>query len=122
MRDYTEFLDLLDGDDVGPIEASKRASRFLVAMSFTAHELVVAEYKTAIADDNHDIEKAELLITCPDSLKNAAARDAFVQRAPSKRQKYEVYLNFKSRQDYLKRLLDIFREAHQFFRQKGKAE
>ena len=122
MRDYQEFLDLLDGDDVAPIEASKRASRFLVAMSFVAHELVTSEYRTAIADDNHDIEKAEQLITCPDTLKNAAMRDAHVQRSPARRQRYETYLNAKARQDYLRRILEIFREAHQFFRQKGRVE
>ena len=120
MRDYQSFLDLLDGDDVAPLEASHRASKFLVAMSFAAHDLVSLEYKTALADDSHDNEKAELLITAPDSLKNAPSREAHVQRSLSRRQKYETYVKYKAEQDYLKRLLDIFREAHQFFRQKAK--
>lgn len=119
MRNYQEFLDLLDGDDVGPIEASRRASRFLVAMSFTAHELISAEYKTALADDAHDNEKAELLITCPDNLKNAAMRDAHVTRSSSRKEKFDIYAKYKSQENYLKRLFDIFEEAHQFYRQKG---
>lgn len=119
MRDYEEFLNLLDGDDVSPIESSRRASRFLVAMSFVAHDLVSAEYKTALADDAHDNEKAELLITSPDSLKNAAMREAHVIRAQTRKEKYDIYIKYKTQQDYLKRLFSIFQEAHQFFRQKG---
>lgn len=119
MRDYSEFLDLLDGDDVGPIDASRRASKFLVAMSFTAHDLVSAEYKTALADDAHDNEKAELLITAPDNLKNAPMREAYVRRSTTRKEKYDIYIKYKSQLDYLKRLFIIFQEAHQFYRQKG---
>jgi hypothetical protein len=119
MRNYSEFLDLLDGDDVSPIESARRASLFLVAMSFIAHDLLLAEYKTALADDAHDNEKAELLITAPDSLKNAPMREAHVIRSPSRKEKYEIYIKYKSQQDYLKRLFSLFQEAHQFFRQKG---
>lgn len=119
MRDYQKFLDLLDGADVDPMESSRRASQFLVAMAFVSHDLVLAEYKEAITEDNHDQAKAEQLLTAPDSLKNAPARDAFVVRSPVRREKYEIWADCKSKFHHLKRLFEIFQEAHQFYRQKG---
>lgn len=120
MRDYSEFLDLLDGNDVNPIEAANRASRFLVAMSYISRDLLILEYKTALADDAHDIEKAETLISAPDSLKNAAMRDAYVARSPSRRDKFTHYLKSKSEQEYTKRLFIVFQRAHEFYAQRAR--
>ena len=120
MRDYSEFLDLLDGNDVNPLEAARRASRFLVALSYISRDLLLLEYKTALADDAHDIEKAEVLISAPDSLKNAAMRDAYVIRSTTRREKYNSYLKSKSEQEYTKRLFILFQKAHDFYAQRAR--
>jgi hypothetical protein len=118
MRDYTEFLNDLEVS-MSFKDAELRASRFLLALSYVAQDMVVAEHKLIMKENLVDITFSSLMSTVPLEFKSADARKAWVQRQPEYLKSVEEYAKAKSQADYLRRLDRLFDSAHVYNRQKA---
>jgi hypothetical protein len=117
---YDPYLALLEFKDVSPLEAERIAEKCFHAQSWIVKDLSDAEYKELLLSDNNSIVESELLLTTPDNLTNAPARQAWVVTRPARKEIYERYAKSKVNTEYLKRLFRLFESAQIYYGNKAR--
>lgn len=118
---YQDYLNELSYN-ASPLEAEKRAHRFLVAMGLVAEDLHRCEQENIIQENLVDITFAHLMEKVPESqAKSADSRKAWVQRQNDYVTCIRDSAEAKANYEYLRRILKVFEEAHTLNRQKARA-